>query len=771
MKTVTAIVGSKIVLAINDLSCGLFKQLKAACTYRDPHWYRMRAMGYPPQGPKFMRTYDLSSDGQRIEVWRGELRKLRRLFKANRVALKLKDERLWLPQIRMRHTIELRDYQQHPSATMVERQQALVRGPCSSGKSETALAAIAKLGQPALVLVWQERQQRVWLERIRRYFSFEPGGIGGKFKQPTLAPITIGMYQSIRNKLDLYRESFGAVVVDEVQRASAPTFSAVINNLPAAVRIGISDDERRSDQREFLIYATFGKLAAQIAPRTGQCEVKIDVVESRARLYEVADNRPQLINQLTADADRNALIVNLAAREAANGGRVLIWSDRLRHCRVLLNALTERGIEAGLLIGGPEWRDEANRVEEGLASGEVQVAIGTSVAEQSINVPELSAGIMTCASGDKRGLRFKQMRGRLARPLPGQTKIAKLYYVFDSSVPGLSHNLRNISSRYKVRRLHFDRQQKETERMLSNVEVTIESLRAGAKALGMKLQKGVQAKTLEKRIQRELAKDKTYGGYGCEVCGRDLSRDLSFCPFCGTKFRPDAPDEIDDDEGLAAADDEEEGDDFEEVDADADDDADDFEDGDSGEEEGDDDFEEDDEGADTDDDDFEEVDEGEADDDFDEAAADDDDDDEFDEDDFDAEEEDDDFGEGEGEEEEEPEPPKRRKKASKKKVAKKTPRSSKSASKRKAEDRAAKRERIKNELPYSRKALEAMNRSTLVMVAGVIGIKNPVGAGDAATLTKKILIAQKRKFGASGASAGASRKKKTSKKKTRRRRS
>ena len=85
---------------------------------------------------------------------------------------------------------------------------------------------------------------------------------------------------------------------------------------------------------------------------------------------------------------------------------------------------------------GTEFKEEADWTEAGLNDGTVKVGIGTSVAEQSINIPPLDRGIMTCASADApKFLRFKQMRGRLTRPHPG--KDSKLFYIWDRRVPVL----------------------------------------------------------------------------------------------------------------------------------------------------------------------------------------------------------------------------------------------------------------------------------------------------------------------------------------------
>jgi superfamily II DNA or RNA helicase len=782
-KPVQIVVRDRVVLDTAGLAKNVVDAIRRRATYKDPLYAYLKRLGKPTHGvaePRF-RTHRV--DGTLLELLRGELGMVVRVLRSANVPLKVVDKRLWLPKIDLPCTITLRDYQREPVASLIKRQQGAVRGPCGTGKTEILLAAAAHFRQPTLVLVWQERQQRVWLERIPQYFGCEVGGIGGVFKSPVVAPIMVGMVQSTRNRLEQVRGMFGCILCDEVHRFAARTLQELVNAMPAAVRLGASDDERRRDGREFLIYSTFGPRAARIASKTGQCPVDIFAVPSRFKYAGRGHlDWPDLVGEITEDDDRNALIVNLAMREVAEGNSVLIWSDRTDHCRMLKAKLTARGITAGLILGHPH-QEEANVTEAGLRDGSVQVGIGTSVAEQSLNIRPLVTGIMTCASADKKMLRFSQMRGRLVRPLEtGGQKVGRLFYIWDRDVIFLGRKLANIKRRYRVKVLRFDPDQKEGQRMaLRKATVTIETLKAGAEMLGLKPKRQATAKQLEKMIQRELAKHKTYGNFACEACGRDIPDESvvpKACPYCAAKYKPFAEPEDDDDDSVDGVDeltgeemdgDEDEGEefddeDFDEGDGDDDEEGEDEEyphadevdgdDEDEGDGEGDDDADEDEgeEAPDDDDADFE-PEEGEEDPD-----------DEFDP----------------GEDEEDPEPPRRapkkktaKKKTAKKKTAKKTAkkRTSQRETERKAADRAARRKQIEEQLPYTNQQLGKMMRKALVMVASVLGIKNPLQLGDDDTLIAAIKKVQAKKFPSARRSKKTTTKRTTKKKTTRRRQS
>lgn len=304
--------------------------------------------------------------------------------------------------------------------------------------------------------------------------------------------------------------------------------------------------------------------------------------------------------------------------------------------------------------------------------------------------------------------------------------------------------------------------------------VTLETLTAGCVAQGIAIPKGATEAKLRGLIERELSKSEEYGGFCCEDCGADLIfTGLDSCPFCGAEYiytaaaeggedyTEEAPEYEESQEGEDAG--EEEGVEEEEVEeAEYTED----EDGEGEEPE----YSVDPDGEEAvewgedggvanaryvDDGDnpvvydasgngWSVTDEGlvpygehSEDVDVEEAPEE-----EY------AEEE---YGD-EVPEEEEPEeaPPVRKPRAP----------AAKAAAKAKEDDRAAKRAKIEEELPYTSEELVEFKRPTLVMVAGILGIKDPAKKGGNDELSALILKAQARKFGAPAAKVAPAPKKK-----------
>jgi len=743
---------AEVTIHPDDVPQAALDDLVSRTTHNDPEYRKRVRMGVSviDLSPT-LTTHRWTEEGELV-VWRGVLGDVLRILRRHGVHLPILDDRLWLPPAGLRSGITLRGYQEKPFKVMCRRQQAIGRGAAGCGKTEIHLATIAHFDQPTLVLVWHQRQQQVWIDRVRRHFGFTPGGIGGGFKREEIQPITIGMVQSVRNRMDWVPTAFGAVVCDEVQRFGAATFREVVNRLPAAVRLGASDDERRRDRREFLLYDTFGPLAWRLRRNQGQCPIDIYVVPTSFSAKGITFSTPwsDVVTAITSDERRNKQVVGVVRQLVNRGRRVLVWSDRVDHCKELQRRLTVDGIPSGLLIGGKENEKEAAATEAGLLSGVVKVGVGTSVAEQSINIPELSAGVMTCASADPDLLRFRQMRGRLARPNPKDpSKRGTLIYLWDRNVPVLRQKVGNIKRGYAVR-MPKEKECEMPTRKTTRGVITLETLTAGCSMLGIKVPaKAATEDKVRNLIVKELSKSEQYGGFCCEDCGSDIVLDgLTACPFCGASFVWAPSEDIDAEEDVGGEEYVDEGEEGAEV-------------GDE-EEPGDEDVEPD-----------EYVDEGEEGEE--EAGA-------VEEDTYyvdvdltEAAEWDDEGGvanaqyadegdnpvvydangngwsvtdgglepygeheepeaEEEQEEEEEAPPPRKSRRQKQEGQARK-------------EALAAKRAQVEKELPYSAEQLGQMKRPVLVMVASVLGVANPASLGGNDRLIKVILRAQAQSHG------------------------
>lgn len=359
--------------------------------------------------------------------------------------------------------VEQRPYQRTLIEAAKRAETCLWRAGQGAGKTTAALALIAELGQRALVVVHTATLARQWAERCVAELGIEPGAIGNG--EWDIRDVTIGMAQTLRTSMHRIPNDFGILVVDEVQTAGAPTYSEIVDRCPAFYRVGVSGDERRADGREFLIYESFGEVAADVPNeelialgnvhavevrvvlssfRSEQwdraCEAVIASRASRnvwaqrkaARAREAAHSR--LLGELGADSARNEIVSRLVLDCAAEGEACIVLTSRREHAsRVEADVVARTNLRTGLLLGGKPSQRQFESTLAGLRSGSVRVAVGTYQAiGVGFDVPRIARGICTMpVAGNRKGeQQWKQYRGRFARPAQGK-RDAVLYYLHD----------------------------------------------------------------------------------------------------------------------------------------------------------------------------------------------------------------------------------------------------------------------------------------------------------------------------------------------------
>lgn len=349
------------------------------------------------------------------------------------------------------HLLELRDYQRTIGAAIDEVEQGLVRSSTGSGKTTAMIAAAAFTGLPTLFVVHTGALLEQWVRRLRTELGLEAkdvGIIGGGKK--ILRPLTVGLLQSCTKIAKELAPIFGFIAADEVHLYAAKTFLGFIDHMTARYRIGVSDDERRKDQKEFLIHDMFGEIIANVDRSKLVADGRIFDVEIRLfrtgyapRWYlETPEQaRPnvhnELLDDMIADADRNAQIVKIAIAEMRAGEQVLIWSHRVAHCERMRADLAAHDPRVGLLLGGPAMQTEYQRTLLGILDGSIAAAVGTYKAVGTgIDVPSIGRGIATTPIHNNRGF-VNQVRGRICRRQDGKGD-AILFYPWDEACFGLA---------------------------------------------------------------------------------------------------------------------------------------------------------------------------------------------------------------------------------------------------------------------------------------------------------------------------------------------
>jgi len=113
--------------------------------------------------------------------------------------------------------------------------------------------------------------------------------------------------------------------------------------------------------------------------------------------------------------------------EIPQNKKILILNDRVEACKQLVTRLRGMGIPTGLMIGGHENKKELEDTITGLRYGELLVGVGTTVADEGLDIPALSHVFITCP-GHKHPKRMEQMIGRAARCHVGKQEAVCVYF-------------------------------------------------------------------------------------------------------------------------------------------------------------------------------------------------------------------------------------------------------------------------------------------------------------------------------------------------------
>lgn len=434
-------IDSRIRIPLVDLSDYQAESLRAQFTHANPAYRKGKSKDEPPT----YRTWEHDEDGNIALPLGGESRVATALFSFPCIS-RYYDGRTWdhprpnFPE----HQKQARDYQEELIEAAIRSDRGILRAPTGVGKTTAAFGLLARLKRRSLVVVWSSALLKQWRDRAEEELGMETGIIGGGHMR--IRDLTLAMDKTLwRRFKDGDRslvDEFDVVLADEVQRFAAPTLFGAIDPFKAKKRIGISADETRNDEKEFLIYDLFGPVLADIDEKrviaSGSIvEVEIDLVPTAfdARWYKYRRDFNLLLEQMTNDDKRNALILSLVRSAVSSGEQVILFTHRVEHARLLDRGIASMGIPGGLMLGGIEEAEEFDRTKARLREGVARAAVGTYEAiGAGIDLPSVARGIATTPMHNNRQ-KIGQVKGRICRASDGK-KFGKLAYLYDYQVYG-----------------------------------------------------------------------------------------------------------------------------------------------------------------------------------------------------------------------------------------------------------------------------------------------------------------------------------------------
>ena len=287
------------------------------------------------------------------------------------------------------------------------------------GKTVCALYIASKLKVPTLVIVHNTFLRDQWIDRIK---AFLPKARIGRVQADVVdvadKDVVIVMLQTLSMK-ELNGNLFapiGLVIVDECHHIASEVFVQALPKVTSRYMLGLSATPERKDKLMFAIHWFLGPLLYK-SDTGDSVDVQVNV-----EMYEYQNDDPEfneivvssqgmvsvpiMVNKLTACEDRTRWLVRILADVIEDGRQVLVLSDRVQHCKDLLDGLP------------PDLKEEACILSRAVKSDvrteycrTKKVLIATyNMCKEGFDVPTLNTLVMATPRPD-----IDQIVGRILR--------------------------------------------------------------------------------------------------------------------------------------------------------------------------------------------------------------------------------------------------------------------------------------------------------------------------------------------------------------------
>ena len=366
--------------------------------------------------------------------------------------LDYEDHVLDLPVLDLDTDYDLRDYQTAAlDAWTANDRRGVLELPTGSGKTVVAVAAMAALDAPTLVVVPTVDLLTQWRRELETEFGVKVGQLGGG--EQTLEPVTVSTYDSAYLRADEIGDRFGLVVFDEVHHLGGEGYRDVARLLAAPARLGLTATFERPDGAHEVIADLVGPVVYGLAVDDLAGEhladyelrrIEVELTDAEREAYEAAqgtfvdylkttglsfssgsDYRELVMRSGSDPRAREALLAKQEAREIMMNADSKVDAlarllDRHRDDRIivftahtdLVYRLSERFLLPAITgeTGASERRSILDRFREGTYSR----IVTANVLDEGVDVPDANVAVVLSGSGSER--EFTQRLGRVLRP-------------------------------------------------------------------------------------------------------------------------------------------------------------------------------------------------------------------------------------------------------------------------------------------------------------------------------------------------------------------
>ena len=323
--------------------------------------------------------------------------------------------------------------------------------PTGSGKTVIAIAAIAAVGRPTLVVVPTIDLLNQWERELRREFSVPIGRFGGG--EQRREAITVSTYDSAYLRADDVGDAFEFAVFDEVHHLGGEGYRDIARLLAAPSRLGLTATFERPDGAHEAIAELVGDrvyrldvddLAGEHLAAYDIKRIEVELTPEEREAYEAAqetfvdylrssnlqlrsgsDYRKLVLRSGNDPRAREALLAKQRARNVMMNADAKVDAlegilERHREDRIIVftahTELVYRLSRRFLLpaITSETGTSERRQILERFRDGRYSRVVTANVLDEGVDVPDANVAVVLSGSGSER--EFTQRLGRILRP-------------------------------------------------------------------------------------------------------------------------------------------------------------------------------------------------------------------------------------------------------------------------------------------------------------------------------------------------------------------
>lgn len=444
---------SMLYIRTDNIQPKLCNQLRRLSSFRNPLYYRNRAMGLSVRGiSRIAPCFD--EEEHHIGIPRGKREQLLDLLQKNHIAVRYQEQRQHGSPLNISFTATLYEEQQKAAETMLNYENGILQATTAFGKTAVGAYLIAARKVNTLILVHNREIMKNWVDDLQRFLCINepfpayttPSGqnrkrrshIGRLFAAHCSIGglIDVAMITSMGNgeEISPIVENYGMVLMDECHHAATYQASCILNRITAQYVYGLTATPKRDDGMEQKVLMAFGPIRYKYTARqrVESRNIRHFIYPRYTRYWypEEAAGIQSIYQHLIQDEQRNNLIILDVIKSIENKRTPLILTKFKKQATLLHDHLTNKVKHLFLLHGGRTNREREelrNKLLSIPADEPVAiVAIGQYIGE-GFNYPRLDT-LMLATPISWEG-NVEQYAGRLHRDYEGKKDVLIYDYV------------------------------------------------------------------------------------------------------------------------------------------------------------------------------------------------------------------------------------------------------------------------------------------------------------------------------------------------------